>query len=53
MFSQRSKSRSSFNRSSMMAANRRKRMRANMHKKVLWRQRTFSLREFAMLEDNH
>ncbi len=41
----------SFRRNNMTSANRRKRMRQNMHKKVLWRQRAFAIREFAAFDD--
>ncbi|QIR06763.1 MULTISPECIES: hypothetical protein [Salinivibrio] len=43
--------RSNFRKNTISAANRRKRMRQNMHKKVLWRQRTFAIREFAAFDD--
>ncbi|SIN74799.1 MULTISPECIES: hypothetical protein [Salinivibrio] len=41
----------SFRKNNISSANRRKRMRQNMHKKVLWRQRAFAIREFAAFDD--
>lgn len=52
MFAKKRKLQASFSRNSSAAANRRKRKRNVALKKVLWRQRTFAIREFAMLEEN-
>ena len=42
---------SSFGRNSSLSANRHRRKRFNQHRKVLWRHRTFTLREFANQSD--
>lgn len=51
MFSGKKRFKENFRKRSISAANRRKRMRANVHKKVLWRQRTFAIREFASFDE--
>lgn len=53
MFAQKRKAQASFARNSSAALNRRKRKRNVALKKVLWRQRTFALREFAMMEESY
>ncbi|MCC4799925.1 hypothetical protein [Enterovibrio norvegicus] len=53
MLAKKRQAQASFSRSSSMAANRRKRMRSNNLKKVLWRQRTFAIREFADFEESY
>ncbi|WP_407332394.1 hypothetical protein [Enterovibrio sp. 27052020O] len=52
MLASKRKTQSTFARNSSSASNRRKRMRSVNLKKVLWRQRTFAIREFAMMDEN-
>ncbi len=49
MFLKKKKSQSSLRINSNSAANRHRRMKKNNRQKVLWRQRTFTIREFETL----
>ncbi|MBV7299091.1 hypothetical protein [Enterovibrio paralichthyis] len=53
MFANKRKQQANFSRNSSASANRRKIKRNMALKKVLWRQRTFAIREFAMMEENY
>ncbi|WP_325893659.1 hypothetical protein [Grimontia sp. NTOU-MAR1] len=52
MFARKRKVQANFARNSSAASNRRKRHRNVALKKVLWRQRTFAIREFAMMDES-